>query len=131
LAAFIQDELAGNFDLAVENPPVADPDPDNALYGMYFTGSRLNFGKFSDPELDPLLEKQRRIFEKAERKTLVEEIQRKITEKVPFLYTGAPFYASVWWPYVKNYRYSHAAGVNRPVWKIWLDKDHPTFKKRA
>jgi len=68
------------------------PDPD--LYDVWHSSSAkpggLNHTNYKNPELDKLLEAQRRTFDQAKRKAILDKIQEIMAEDVPytFLYVG-------------------------------------------
>jgi peptide/nickel transport system substrate-binding protein len=49
-------------------------EPDTWLSSTYRTGGSLNFMGFSDPQLDAMIDKQRAIFDQAQRKAAVKEV---------------------------------------------------------
>jgi peptide/nickel transport system substrate-binding protein len=65
------------YDLAV-GPQTAFLEPDEWLYSQHHTDGPRNWFGISDPELDEMLEEQRRIPNGPEREELVDEIQRYI-----------------------------------------------------
>src|SRR5690606_11700860 len=57
-------------------------EPDEWLYGQYHTKGSKNWYGISNPELDQMLEEQRRILDVDERTEKVHEIQRYAMENV-------------------------------------------------
>lgn len=99
------------------------PDPDGNIYATFKCGSSLNYSKACDPQLDPLLEKQRSITDVAERKKVVHEALRMINERaLGFLQPYSDYTAYYWRPYVKGY-YPHMYwGFGLKTLETWLDK---------
>jgi peptide/nickel transport system substrate-binding protein len=105
--------LADNFTLA--------SDPDSYLYLEYHSKSSGNVGNYRDPEVDRLLDAQRREIDPAKRLALVHQVSTLIAQKAWILTTGDPIYVSLAWPYVKGFRHNN---INQylPLKNIWLDK---------
>lgn len=95
---------------------------DEWLTGQYHTDGAHNWFGTSDPKLDDMLEKQRKILDEEERKEEVLAIQRYILQEVinpiplvtQYTWAGVP-------PYVKD-RYPHASYGATYLKDIWLDK---------
>jgi len=65
------------------------PDPDSYLYAMYHskaTGTWMSTEWLLDPEIDRLIDQERKILDKAEREKVLFEIQEKIVEKCPDIF---------------------------------------------
>ncbi|MSQ09403.1 MAG: ABC transporter substrate-binding protein [Dehalococcoidia bacterium] len=99
------------------------PDPDGNIYATFKCGSSLNYSKACDPQLDPLLEKQRSITDVTERKKAVHDALRMINERaIGFLQPYSDHTAYYWRPYVKGY-YPHMYwGFGLKTLETWLDK---------
>ena len=66
-ATQINTAISGDFQaIGWRNHPGGDPDPQ---YIWWKSGSPVNFGKFNDPEIDPLLDQGRTTLEAASRST--------------------------------------------------------------
>jgi peptide/nickel transport system substrate-binding protein len=65
---------AGQFTYGFFGHSAGMVDPDIWLSSTYRTGGSLNFARFSDPQADALIDKQRTIFDEAQRKAVVKEI---------------------------------------------------------
>ena len=75
----ISDAIAGNFDVAGWRlHPGGDPD---LQYVWWHTGSPVNFGKFSDSEIDRLLEEGRAEADPAKDKAIYEDLNRRFAEQ--------------------------------------------------
>ncbi len=70
-------------------------DPDDFLYDVFHSEGGGNFGEYSNPELDALLEEGRRVSGQEERKAVYEEVQALILEESPhvFLFHSAQYEA--------------------------------------
>ncbi len=105
---------------------------------FHSTGSKNTF-RLKDPDLDRLLEAQRREFDIEKRKDLGNQIQRYLLglegegmqlgahARVDY---SAPYLAIVTWPYVKNEAFFPWFGSSYWTANVWLDKNDPTFKSR-
>lgn len=86
--------LEGNFTSTILGES-GQADPDDYLYTVFHTDAGGNFAKFSDPELDAMLEKGRRVANEEERKAIYDEAQARILELAPqvFLFHSAQYEA--------------------------------------
>jgi peptide/nickel transport system substrate-binding protein len=101
------------------------------ILGMHFqTGGGLNYGAYSDPELDEQMGKINLEVDPVERTRLVKEASLTALRKVPLV----PLYLAenrcTWWPWVKNY-YGEVypqddACVAMLTYYMWLDQDLKT-----
>jgi peptide/nickel transport system substrate-binding protein len=68
------------------------PDPD--LYDVWHSSNAkpggLNFTDYKNPELDKLLDEQRRTFDQAKRKAIIDRIQEIMAEEVPYTFLYVP-----------------------------------------
>jgi peptide/nickel transport system substrate-binding protein len=65
---------AGSFTYGFFGHSAGMVDPDIWLSSTYRTGGSLNFARFSDPQADAMIDKQRTIFDEAQRKAVVKDI---------------------------------------------------------
>jgi len=56
------------------------PDPDGNLYNIFHTGGGLNYGKYSVPQVDDLLEKARATSDQTQRKDLYQQAQKLLVD---------------------------------------------------
>jgi ABC-type transport system substrate-binding protein len=111
----------GEFDVAgpVGRGTVIDPDQ---IRQYYHTAGGNNFGKYSDPRLDQMFEKERAIFDTAQRKPAVKEI-------VTYLIQNAPYVGPTWrdqltaaHPKVKNFVAENVNTISGFLYEtVWLD----------
>jgi peptide/nickel transport system substrate-binding protein len=71
-ATFSADMTAGNFDLAIVGLLNIN-DPDRGMYIQFHTGGGQNYGKYSYPEMDALLDKGRAATEQSERAKIYQQ----------------------------------------------------------
>ena len=77
LGQFIQDWRNSNFDLFASTN-AGSADPDDYFYRTFRTGGSTNVFKYSDPELDKLLDGARTTPDQAARKAAYDEVQKKL-----------------------------------------------------
>jgi peptide/nickel transport system substrate-binding protein len=94
-------------------------DPDEMLV-KFITGSSENYGRFSDPEVDALYDRQKVELDPQKRIELVKEIQRKVIGRSWWL-------PGLWWTRIevrsakiKNYEPHHNHWMNRRLEDVWL-----------
>jgi peptide/nickel transport system substrate-binding protein len=95
LGQFIQDWRNGNFDLFASTN-AGNPDPDEYFYRTFRTGGSTNVFKYSDAEVDRLLDTARTNLDQAARKRAYDEVQKKLacTGPVAHLTYGTLFSAA-------------------------------------
>ncbi|SCY30056.1 ABC transporter substrate-binding protein [Microvirga guangxiensis] len=74
---FIQDWRNSNFDMFA-SINAGQPDPDEYFYRTFRTGGSTNVFKYSDAEIDSLLDKARTLTDQAERKKAYDQVQKKL-----------------------------------------------------
>lgn len=91
---FIQDWRNSNFDLFA-SINAGSPDPDEYFYRTFRTGGSTNVFKYSNPEIDQLLDKARTLQDQAARKTAYDQVQKVLacTGPVAHLTYGTLFSA--------------------------------------
>ncbi len=93
--AGIQEKRAdGNFDCMVYVNG-GSQEIDEHIYGPNRTGEARNVNRFSNAELDEMLDRQRVTLDEEERTELIMEIQEKLLEEVPTAWLADPFYHSL------------------------------------
>jgi peptide/nickel transport system substrate-binding protein len=99
-SAVIQDILAGNFtSVGSRGYPGGDPD---TQYFWWHSGSPLNFGRFSDPEIDRILDEARSEPDQAKRVKLYQDLNRRFAEQVYNLWSWYSLWAVAYQPDVKG-----------------------------
>lgn len=75
----------GDFEYSVASLVPGQPfDPDDWFRTFYRTGGSRNYGGYSDPVLDALIDKQKTIFDITQRKAAVKEILVYLIENAPY-----------------------------------------------
>lgn len=82
--SFIADVEAGNYDISLIGwLNLADPD---RSYLAFKTGGDSNYGSYSNPRVDELLEEGRRETDLEERKAIYTEVADIITDELPYIF---------------------------------------------
>ena len=98
----------------------AGSEADDFLFGWTHSTGATNYGRFDDPEVDALSEKQRTLFDFDARKAVTDELQTMLLEKSPHIYMHSWVFFQYWQPWVKNWHIT----TGSQVWVVgdtWLD----------
>jgi len=95
--SFLQARAQGNFDTYCYSQGGPD-EVDQYLSEPFLSTSPSNFGKYNNPEVDAMLERQRRTLDRTERKKVVDELQRKLLEDVPHAFLATKLGYAFWRP---------------------------------
>ncbi len=79
------------------------PDPENFLDVLFHTGSEQNLGKYSNPEVDRLLEAARVERDVTKRLRLYQQIEQMIVDDAPVIFTEHSLSHLLVKPYIKGY----------------------------
>src|SRR5262245_24616077 len=121
-AWFADGRDTGSFELIVSGVFHYMDDPDLFLQ-RYTTGDPNNWGRFSDPRIDDLYARQARHLDLAERKRLVNEIERIVLENAYYI-PGLWWRRNVvHWTKVKNYVAPPNHYSNQKLQDVWLAED--------
>jgi len=82
--AWTQIRSSSNFDWYLGGHSSGGVDPDTYFTATFKTGGGRNYGKFSDPNLDQMIAKQRTIFDETERKKAVRDIILYLIDNCPY-----------------------------------------------
>lgn len=96
-----ENEYNGNYQIAATNY-YSGPEPDLHLQLYHHSTGGRNYSKLNDPEIDNLIDRQRREFDREKRKQLIHEIQRKQIGLAAPAWTVAPGGLSALAPYVRG-----------------------------
>ena len=105
---------------------------------FHSTGSKNSF-RLNDPDLDLMLEAQRREFDIDARKVLGDQIQRYLLGREgDGMQPGAharidyatPYTATISWPYLKNRTAFPWFGNSYWSANVWIDKSDPSYSGR-
>jgi peptide/nickel transport system substrate-binding protein len=121
-AWFADGRDTGSFEVIVNGVFNYADDPDLFLE-RYTSGDTNNWGRFSDPRIDDLFSRQARALDPAERKKLVNEIEKIVLENayhIPGLWWAR---SVVHWAKVKNYVAPPNHYSNQKLQDVWLAED--------
>lgn len=104
-------------------------DPDDYLYGTFYSESSRNFLAYKSDEIDALLLKQRRTLGFDERRAIVNEIQEKLMSELPQIGISSPAAHYLSWPYLRNRRESEWLNMYQ-IEEAWIDPNDPTANGR-
>src|SRR5258706_1267936 len=116
---FFYDQIySGNHGQLISGGWCADyPDPENFADVLFHTGSSMNNGKYSNPELDTLLEKARVERDVQTRITMYQQAEQMIVNDAPVLFTTHSLSYQLVKPYVKGYVFTPiAVPLERYMW---------------
>jgi peptide/nickel transport system substrate-binding protein len=110
-----------DFDAALASPG-GYPDPDVMLAPYWqSTGDKNRIANYRDPELDKLLEQGRATIEPEKRKPIYDQIQKKLTDAVPWVWLYSGYEYRVLQSYVKGFT-PLSNGSLLSLRNVWLDK---------
>src|SRR5581483_7520760 len=102
-----QKRRKGDFDIdVVQALGLLEADADSTLFGIYHSKGSTNWPQIRDPQLDTILEAQRRETDPEKRKGIMRDAVKRIVDQawgVEFIYPPITYAAQ---PYVKDY-YPH------------------------
>jgi len=111
----------GQFDYAFTGHTAGMVDSDIWLSSTYRTGGSLNFGAFSDPQLDAMIDKQRGIFDENQQKAGLREIMLYAVDHVPILIPTDGYTLNAVRPRVQSYSPEHDLNGRQYEW-IWFSE---------
>ncbi len=107
-------------------------DPDDWLYPFFHTDGTHNTFRLSDPQLDSMLEAQRRAFDFEHRQQMIRDIQRYLLDNVlARLDWVTPVNQWIAWPYYRNFAPTPFFGESYLLSESWIDRDDPSYEKRT
>ncbi|MEM5767988.1 MAG: ABC transporter substrate-binding protein, partial [Bacillota bacterium] len=115
--------MNGDYTLAWGYRVAEYPDSDAYYYPLYHSanvGNGGNVARYSNPDVDKLIEAARLSSDEAERVKLYEQINAVIDSELPYIYLTHNQYFDIAQPYVKNYKPSP---LDLQCFKdVWLSK---------
>jgi len=110
---------SGQFSYMSNGFSVGIPEPDIWLSSVYRSGASLNFGHFSDPQLDAMIDKQRTIFDSTQRKAAVKAIVMYMLDHAPMTIGANRFFLYAVRPGVENHNPEYFLN-GRQYESVWL-----------
>ena len=97
------------------------PDPDNFLFSLFHSQSPSNYGHYSNPAVDRLLEQARSEGDYLKRIELYRQIEALIMADAPVVNLVYYTYETLFQPYVQGIELNALGERYIPMKKIWLD----------
>ena len=99
---WLDEEGKGNFDSFMLGW-LGNIDPDEFYYAQHHTGAGFNFQKYSNPEVDRLLDQARTETDPAARKSEYDRAAKTIVDEASYIYLYNPDVVQGWTPKVSGY----------------------------
>jgi peptide/nickel transport system substrate-binding protein len=112
----------GKFDSLTFGPLTPFLEPDNFLFGQYYTGEPRNRSHVNDPVLDDLLVRQRRTADVKARRDIIHQIQRHLARQQYYVHVPSGNYIAVWDGALKNYGPNLGYDYGGRMLAAWLDR---------
>jgi peptide/nickel transport system substrate-binding protein len=120
--AYIASCFVGKFDSMTYGPQTPFLDPDNFIFAQYYPGEPKNQSHINDPVLADMLIKQRRTFELAKRREVINEIQRYLAKQQYYVQIPSGIYVAVWDGALKNYGPNVGYDYGGRLTAAWLER---------
>jgi peptide/nickel transport system substrate-binding protein len=115
-------QARGEFDAAGPIIRGTHIDPEQTFRQYYHTSGGNNFGKYSDPRVDQMIDRQRTIFDVNQRKAAVKEVLTYLIQNAPYTGSSARNQLSAAQPKVKNFAPENLGYVHGFIYEqVWLD----------
>src|SRR5205823_10904302 len=114
----------GEFEMYLGTPLLV-PSANADLLGRHHSKGNGNIFKFSDPQLDQMIERQAALSRDPDvRKKLLQDIQRTIIDRAYLLTVQAGYTSWILWPWVKDLYLPGVTGSAEydQFTTVWLDK---------
>lgn len=115
--------LRGDFDFGLNTATISFDDPSDNLTRYVRTGSGENYGKWSLPRIDQLLDEQDGLFDDAKRLDALTQVQRLILDELPVIPIGYYNGQIFWYNTVRNVPKAYYS--ISPLYKfeqVWLSR---------
>jgi peptide/nickel transport system substrate-binding protein len=97
-------------------------EPDIMLQQVYKSTGGQNFGKYTDPALDQMIDRQRTIFDVPQRKAAIKEINTYLIQNAPYTASAGGGYLNATKSAVKGFIPEHNSRFRGdPYEQLWLD----------
>jgi len=102
---------------------------DGWLYGPYYSTSPRNMSHVNDAKLDEMIELQRATLDVAERKEIVNDIQKYLAVQCYYVNMPGGWGVGAWHLWVHNYGQKvGCTDYGTRFLRVWLDQTSPTRK---
>jgi peptide/nickel transport system substrate-binding protein len=112
---------AGRYEESTWDSSPLFSEADSYLYSLYRSGVLTNRSRVADPQLDLLLEAQRRRPAGPVRRTQIDDIQRRAVAQAYYLHAPFPRSIAAWTPRVKNYSPKNSLDRGAQLEVVWVD----------
>jgi peptide/nickel transport system substrate-binding protein len=117
-----RETLLGRFEETAWGPSLPSYEVDGHLWGALRSRAPTNRSHVADPDLDALLDAQRRTREPGARRRLVGAIQRRAADQVYYVYTPSPRVIAAWASWVHGFVPAGALDLGAALEQVWLDR---------
>lgn len=116
---------SADFDLQQHGHYLAGPDPDIMLYEHYYTGSDRNYGRYSNPRVDALIDQESQTVDPEARRRIVWDISETLMrEEAKIIYSLGGLAQPTFGPRVQGLMPGNLAIVGYGPWQryehVWL-----------
>jgi peptide/nickel transport system substrate-binding protein len=112
----------GKFESMGFGPLTPFLEPDNFVFGQYYTGEPRNRSHVNDPVLDDLLVRQRRTADVKARREVLAQVQRHLAVQQYYVHLPTQVYIAVWDGALKNYGPNLGFDYGGRLVAAWLDR---------
>jgi peptide/nickel transport system substrate-binding protein len=120
--AYISTCFYGKFDFTTYGPQTPFLEPDNFLFGQYYPGELKNQSHINDQVAADMLVRQRRTFDVAKRREIINDIQRHLAKQQYYVQIPSVVYIAVWEGALKNYGPNLGYDYGGRLTAAWLDR---------
>jgi ABC-type transport system substrate-binding protein len=120
-AVLVSQQTQGEFDISGPTTRQSHTDPDQVFRNYYYTNGSNNFGKFSDPNFDQMLDKQRTLFDVAQRKAAIRDIIKYLIDHAPYTTFGSRDQPNAWSSRVQNLSPEPIRVPGHQYEQVWLE----------
>jgi len=121
-AAYFATCFVGKQDSMGFGPQTTFFEPDSYFYSQYMPGEPRNQSHVNDPVVNDLIVRQRRTFDLAKRRELINEIQRYLAKQQYYVAIPSGLAAAVWDGTLKNYAHNFGNDLGGRLLAAWLDR---------
>jgi oligopeptide transport system substrate-binding protein len=108
------------------------PDPDNFLYVLFHSKSKINRMGYYNPEVDQLLEQGRKETDYLKRVEIYRQIQKLVMLDAPIICQHVNSFNYLFQPWIKGIELSHLGAIYLPFRSIWFDqRETATHQSKA
>ena len=95
-------QVSGDSDIFQQGAQDSFRDPDHWLYAKFYSTSDRNYGKYTNPEIDALIDKQSQTLDKVERYKIIKDIEKRLLKDNAMISTYYRYYIKLMSAWVKD-----------------------------